>query len=182
MLVCLLKLYLGSKSKLKEGLPQECQIACLCALSGFQDVCNHMQKRSISVTELQKIKDNHEQMKRLYEAATAHGDSEESGQLSFQAVNSALSQIMEEFKVFEERRSHLSHLCSNIPDVVQGKVIISLSACHWTFSIQCISIFRTSSAEEGAQQRFQTGKHQQTMCQRGDRNQNPLLPISWLPE
>ena len=141
-----------------------------------------MQKRNISVAELQKIKDNHEQMKRLCEAATAHGDSKESGQLSYKAVNSALSQIMDEFKVFEEHRSDLSHLCSNIPDVVQGKVIMSSSACHWTFSIQCISIFRTSSAEEGAQQRFPTGKHKQTMCQKGHKDQIPLLPISWLPE
>ena len=116
---------------MKEGLPQECQIACLCALSGFQDVCDHMQKRNISITELQKIKDNHEQMKRLCEAATAHGDSEENGQLSYKAVNSALSQIMEEFKVFEEHRSHLSHLCSNIsPHVVQGKLVMNLSTCH----------------------------------------------------
>ena len=141
-----------------------------------------MQKRSISVTELQKIKNNHEQMKRLCEAATAHGDSEENGQLSYKAVNSALSQIMEEFKVFEEHRSYLSHLCSNIsPDVVQGKLVIKFIY----MSIQCehlFSIFRTSSAEEGAQQRFPTGKHKQAMCQRGDKNQSPLLPISWLPE
>ena len=90
-----------------------------------------MQKRTISVTELQKIKDNHEQMKRLYEAATAHGDSKESGQLSYKAFNSALSQIMEEFQVFEKYRSHLSHFCSNIsPDVVQGKLVMNLSTCH----------------------------------------------------
>ena len=116
-------LYPGSESKLKEGLPKECQIACICALCKFQDVCDHMQKRNISVAELQKIKDNHEQMKRLCEAAnTAHGDSKESGQLSYKGVNSALSQIMEEVKVFEECRSQLSHLCLNIPDVVQGKL------------------------------------------------------------
>ena len=83
-----------------------------------------MQKHSISVTKLQKIKDNREQMKRLCEAATAHGDSKESGQLSYHTVNSALSQIMEEFNGFEEHQSHLSHLCSNIPNVVQGKLVI----------------------------------------------------------
>ena len=83
-----------------------------------------MEKRSILVTELQKIKNNHEQMKRLCEAATAHGDSKESGQFSYKAVNSALSRIMEEFNGFEEHQSHLSHLCSNIPNVVQGKLII----------------------------------------------------------
>lgn len=131
--ICLFNPNPGSKSKLKEGLPQECQIACLCALSGFQVVCDDMQKRSISVTDLQKIKDNHEQMKRLCEAATAHGDSKESGQLSYKAVNSALSQIMEEFKEFEEHQSHLSHLCSNIPDVVQGKLVIK----SIYISVQC---------------------------------------------
>ena len=132
-------LYPGSKSKLKEGLPQECQITCLSAFSAFRDVCDRIQKHNISVTELQKIKDNHEQMKRLCEAATAHGDSEESGQLSYKAVNSALSQIMEEFKAFEEHRSHLSHLCSNIgPDVVQGKLVIKFIymsiQCTWTLN------------------------------------------------
>ena len=118
------KMYPESDSKLKEGLPKECEIACVYALTTFQVVCDDMQKRSISVTDLQKIKNNHEQMKRLCEAATAHGNSKESGQLSYHTVNSALSQIMEEFNGFEEHRSHLSHLCSNIPDVVQGKLVI----------------------------------------------------------
>ena len=147
-------LYSGSKSKLKECLPQECQITCLSAFSAFQDVCDHIQKRNISVTELQKIKDNHEQMKRLCEAATAHGNSEESGQLSYKAVNSALSQITEEFKVFEEHRSHLFHLCSNIsPDVVQGKLVIKFISmsihCAWTlnFNLQDFLSWRGSSAK-----------------------------------
>ena len=81
-----------------------------------------MQKRKISLIELREIKDNYEQMKRLCEAATTHGGSNESGQLSYTGVDSALSHIMEEFNVFEEHRSHLSHLCSNIPVAVQGKL------------------------------------------------------------
>lgn len=91
-------------------------------MSRFQDVCDHMQKRKISLIELREIKDNYEQMKRLCEAATTHGGSNESGQLSYTGVDSALSHIMEEFNVFEEHRSHLSHLCSNIPVAVQGKL------------------------------------------------------------
>ena len=110
-----------SKSKLKEGLPPECQVTCVCALSEFREVCVQMQTRSITVTELQKIKNNQEQMKRLCEAATVNGDSKESGQLSYKAVESVLSQIMEEFGVFEEHLSHLSHLCTNIFVDVQGK-------------------------------------------------------------
>ena len=99
-----------SESKLKDGLPQECLKACGCALSVFQNICERMQKRSITVNELQKIKNNYEQMKRLCEVATAHGSDK---YLRIEAVDSAL----EELTAFEEHRSHLSHLCSNI----QGK-------------------------------------------------------------
>ena len=95
-------------------------------MSKFQDVCDHMQKRSISVIELREIKDNYEPMKRLCEAATTHGGSNESGQLSYNAIDSILSQTMEEFNAFEEHRSHLSYLCSNISAAVQGKVFIIL--------------------------------------------------------
>jgi len=86
-----------------------------------------MQKRSISVTELRKIKENLNQMRRLCEAATAHGGEKENGQLSYKAVDSTLSQIMEEFHAFEEHQLHLSHLCSHIPrpDAVQGKLVLS---------------------------------------------------------
>ena len=104
----------GSNSKLKAGLPCECQFACVTALSMFQDVFDRLQIHSISITELRKIKCNLGQMKRLCEAATAQGGS---GQLSYKVVDSALSQIMEEFDAFEERRSYLSHFCLNIPGV-----------------------------------------------------------------
>ena len=92
-------------------------------MSRFQDVCDNMQKRKISVIELREIKDHYEQMKRLCEAATTHN---ESGQLSYTGIDSVLSQIMEEFNVFEDHRSHLSHLCSNIPVAVQGKLAIMI--------------------------------------------------------
>jgi len=83
-----------------------------------------MQKRSISVAEVQKIKKKQEQMKRLCDAATAHGGRNEDEQLSYKAVDSTLSQIMEELDELEEHRSHLSHLCSHIPVTVQGKSVL----------------------------------------------------------
>lgn len=106
-------LHPGSESKLKDGLPQECLKACGYALFVFQNICEHIQKRSITVNELQKIKNNYKQMKRLCEVATAHGSDKH---FRTEAVDSAL----EELTTFEEHRSHLSHLCSNIPDM-QGK-------------------------------------------------------------
>ena len=104
----------GSNSKLKAGLPDECQFACITALSLFQDVFDRLQTHSVSITELRKIKCNLGQMKRLCGAATAH---KSSGQLSYKAVDNALSQIMEELDAFEKHRFHLSHLCLNIPEV-----------------------------------------------------------------
>jgi len=87
-----------------------------------------MQKRSISITEIRKIKENLNQMKRLCDAVTAHGGEKENGQFSYKAVDSTLSQIMEELHAFEEHRFHLSHLCSHIPrpDAVQGKLQVVL--------------------------------------------------------
>lgn len=99
-----------SESKLKDGLPQECLKACGCALSVLQNICEHIQKRSVTVNELQKIKNNYEQMKRLCEVATSHGSDKH---FQTETVDSAL----EELAVFEEHRFHLSHLCSNIPDM-----------------------------------------------------------------
>ena len=138
-MVCLICTYIistGSNSNLREGLPQECQLACGHALSQFRKVCNQMQTRSITVTELRKIKNNQEQMKRLCEAATVSGD-KESGQLSYEAVDSALSQIMEEYDVFEEHLSHLSHLCANISDIVQGK-LVTMSDAPLCLTLNCI--------------------------------------------
>ena len=83
-----------------------------------------MQKHNISVAEVQKIKTNQEQMKRLCDAATAHGGENENAQLSYKAVDRTLSQIMEEFHAFEEHRSRLSQLCFHIPVTVQGKLVL----------------------------------------------------------
>lgn len=61
-------------------------------------------------------------MKMLCKAATTHAGNKEYRHLSFKAVDDALSQVMDEFNVFEEHRLHLSHLCSKLSDTVQGKV------------------------------------------------------------
>ena len=103
----------GSESKLKDGLPQECLKACDHALSVLQNICKRMQKRSITVNELQKITNNYEQMIKLCEVATIHGSNKH---LLTKAVDSAL----EELTAFEEHRSHLFHLCKKLPNV-QGK-------------------------------------------------------------
>ena len=107
----------GSESKLKEGLPDECEVACLCALTTFQDVCGKVQSGDIPMSELRKIKGNSEQMKRLCAAATVQGDKKEGKQLSFNTVQGALQQRLEEFSTFEQKRFYLSHLCNHLSNI-----------------------------------------------------------------
>lgn len=117
----------GSESKLKEGLPDECQVACLCALTKFQEVCGRVQSGDISMSELHKIKGNSEQMKRLCAAVTVQGDKKEGRQLSFNTVQGALQQRLEEFSTFEQKRSYLSHLCTHLSSTIQGNNCIPVS-------------------------------------------------------
>ena len=73
----------------------------------FFIVCGRVQSGDIPMSELQKISDNNEQMKRLCAAVIVQGDKKESGQLSFRAVQSALHQRLQEFRVFDQHRSCL---------------------------------------------------------------------------
>jgi len=52
-----------------------------------------MWKRSISVTELQKIKENLNQMRRLCEAATAHGGENALLEAGTKAIDNILSKV-----------------------------------------------------------------------------------------
>jgi len=113
----------GNEPKLEEILPQECCAVHVRALFAFEVVYDHIQKHSISITEVQKIKKNKEKIKRLCEAATACKGKKK---FSYRAVDSALSEITEEFSTFKKCQSHLSHLCSHISDTVQGKLVSPL--------------------------------------------------------
>ena len=115
--------FAGSESQLKRGLPDDCQIVCLCALTKIQEVCYRIQSGDIlksQSAELEKISDNYEQMKRLCAAVTVQGDKKGSRQLSFKAVQSALHQRLQEFRAFDENYFYLSHLCSHLSGNVQG--------------------------------------------------------------
>lgn len=115
--------FAGSESQLKHGLPDDCQILCLCALTKIQEVCSRIQSGDIlksQSAELEKISDNYEQMKRLCTAVTVQGDKKGSRQLSFKAVQSALHQRLQEFLAFDKHCFYLSHLCSHLSDSVQG--------------------------------------------------------------
>ena len=106
-----------SKSRLKEGLPQECQMACLFALSKFQEVSRQVQSGDISVEQLHKMESSKKQMKRLCAAATPQ-DMETD--LAYNTVSHALHQRLEEYQMFERNKRNLFHLCSQLHGAIQG--------------------------------------------------------------
>ena len=105
------------QSKLKEGLPQECELACLCALSKFQEISGQVQSGDITVKQLQKIESHQEQMKRLCAAATPQ---DKETDLTYSTVSHALHQRLEEFETFKRNKRHLFHLCSQLHGAIQG--------------------------------------------------------------
>ena len=127
--------HIESKSKLKEGLPRECQFACLCALNKLQDIYGQIQNGNVTIKELHNIKSNKGQMKRLCAAAT-HQDNQT--ELAFAC--SALHQRLEEFQTFERNRDCLFHLCNELHgDDIQGNYY-SLQFCLIGNHVQHITI------------------------------------------
>ena len=112
--------YLGSDSKLKLGLSQECEIACLCGLSKFKEVCGHLRNGDITVNELKMIEKLQKNMERLCEAVARF--SKEEG-LSSDALRLSLHQRLHEFQTFEHYQQMYFKICDWIPspECVQGK-------------------------------------------------------------
>ena len=105
---------------MKLGLSQECEIACLCALSKFKEVCGRLRNGDITVNELKMIEKLSKNMERLCEAVTRF--SAEEG-LSSDALRLTLQQRLREFQTFEHYRQMYVKICDWIPspECVQGE-------------------------------------------------------------
>ena len=119
-------LFAEGTSKLKEGLPVKCQVACSCAISRLEEVFKQLQEGEITIVDLQKIKDKSEQMKRLCEAASADQKKDEperrGGEMSYDAMLEAVKQRIEEFEKFKQHKDYLLSLCQKIQPPLIGKV------------------------------------------------------------
>ena len=117
-------LFSEGTSKLKEGLPEKCQVACSCAISRLEEVFKQLQEGEITIVDLQKIKDKSEQMKRLCEAASADQkkDKRREGEMSYDAMFEAVKQRIEEFEKFKQHKGYLLSLCQKIQPPLRGKV------------------------------------------------------------
>lgn len=97
---------------MKDGLPENCQVICACAVSKLEEVRKNLQSRKVTILELRKIAEQKTQMQRLFEAAsTQQNEANKSVDLSYETV---LQLRIEEFKYFTEQQGDLWHLCLNI--------------------------------------------------------------------
>ena len=101
---------------MKEGLPLECQEACKCALNQFEMVCTQLEKKSITLMDLQKIMEKVGQMKKLCRAANAQqmttGISVD-GPIEMPMITTIHKRIYE-FNLFKKQQGILLHLCQMI--------------------------------------------------------------------
>ena len=117
---------LAGSSKLKEGLPQECQMACSFAISKLDEVFRQLHMGDITIIDLQVIKKEQQQMKRLCESAsTQQTEASNSVEKSYEATIFAVEQRMEEFEIFREQKGILHHLCKEIHHEIKGILCFS---------------------------------------------------------
>ena len=105
-------IHLDDKRLLSEGLQDECQIACVCASTKFDEICVELQQGNVSLHDLQKMKEKEVRLRRLCEAVA----SQEDGKLSQEAVLECLDQRLKEFDRFSTRQQAYLDICKWIPD------------------------------------------------------------------
>ena len=125
-------------SLLNKGLQDECQIACLCASTKFDEICIELQQGDVSLYDLRKMKKMEMRLRRLCEAVTGQGDKK----LSQKDVLECLDQRLQEFDRFSTRQQAYLDICKWIPDPerISGKV----SACRRTRIYPC-TLFPSNS-------------------------------------
>lgn len=100
---------LEGSSNLRAGLPDDCQLACVCANSKLDELFQKLETRKVTILELQKIEKQPTQMKYLCEAAsTQQNEVSKSVPVSYEAI---VKPRIEEFKCFEKQQGVLQRLC-----------------------------------------------------------------------
>ncbi len=92
---------------MREGLPEECHITCVCAASKFEEMCKRLEKGDINLQDLRKMKQHEHQVKTLCEAVAAS---------SQKTVVHDLNQRLKEFTHFSTRQRAYLEVCKWIMD------------------------------------------------------------------
>ena len=90
-------------------MSEECYVACACAFTKFEEICRKLEKGEVSLSELHRIKEKEQQMRRLCEAVTGGGPSQD-------AVLSVLQQRLNEYYYFSDRRCAYLEIYNRIND------------------------------------------------------------------
>lgn len=102
-----------SKPILQKGIPDEYHFAGVCAQSCLEGMCEKLQTGEITIEDLQKVRKNHDQMKRLCLAVSSGGERK----VLYNSVEIAVEKRLEECAAFNVRHEVLSHLCHHIRSV-----------------------------------------------------------------
>ena len=103
-------------SPLHAGLQPECQIACVCAATKFEEVCTQLQEGSISLYDLEKIKTKRVRLSRLCEALTFQTDKN----LSLDSVVAFIDKRLDEFEKFLLRKQAYMEICTWMTESIKG--------------------------------------------------------------
>ncbi len=93
-----------------EGLSEKCQIACVCALSKFKDICERVQSGDIIMSDLNQMGTHRYHVEKLCEAI-------EGEELSSKTVSAALDKRMQQYLFIENRRKAYIHICGWISQI-----------------------------------------------------------------
>lgn len=108
---------------MKEGLPEECQRACSCAISKLEDVTRQLQTGAITILDLQEIKREQQQMKRLCQSASAQQKeaSKSVEMMTYETMVFRVAQRIQEFESFRQQQGILLNLCLKIHQEIKGR-------------------------------------------------------------
>ena len=117
--------YSYAGNKIHGGLQPECQIACVCAATKFEEICGKLKEGNIDLYDLQKMKEKQVQLRRLCEALAVQGDQN----ITLASVSACIEQRLDEFEKFSSRKQAYWDFCRLLPHSIKGIIIMLGYAC-----------------------------------------------------
>ena len=106
-----------SKPILQQGIPQQYDMAGMCARSCLETMCDKLLGGKVNIEDLRKVDKNREQMQRLCLAISSNED----GRYSYKSVETAVEKRLAEYTAVKRRKEVLSHLYRHVhSEQVQG--------------------------------------------------------------
>ncbi len=127
----------GSESVLKEGLPEECQSACVCALTKLQEVSDSILSGDIMMRDLSTITQQRQKFQTLCDAVGVRGK-HTICTFEYSSVEKNLSLRTEEFEEFSRYKSYLLNLLSHLNILEVSHTFPGLFTA-WLFTLHLVA-------------------------------------------